>query len=134
MEEWSEANGAGSGGGGFFRAMRGHAMARSVLQGGAKARDGAAGGKARRATSSSSSSAASSSLASSASSASKSRPSPGSSLPLAVSKVSGEAIVEEEAELSDYYRVMQLTEEMLSGSSASRTSALVTSLVQYIIR
>jgi hypothetical protein len=41
--------------------------------------------------------------------------------------------LEDDVELSDYYRVMQLTEEMLSGSSASRTSALVTSLVQYII-
>eukprot|EP00981_Chlorochromonas_danica_P005799 scaffold1190_cov187-Ochromonas_danica.AAC.31 len=51
---------------------------------------------------------------------------------LTVSPVSGEAM-EEDAELGDYYRVMQLTEEMLSGSSASRTSALVTSLVQYII-
>jgi len=39
---------------------------------------------------------------------------------------------EDDAELSDYYRVMQLTEEMISGTSASRTSALVTSLVQFI--
>lgn len=52
---------------------------------------------------------------------------------LQVSPVSGEAM-EDEAELSDYHRVMQLTEEMLSGSSASRTSSLVTSLVQYIIK
>jgi hypothetical protein len=37
-------------------------------------------------------------------------------------------------QLSDYYKVMQLTEEMLSGGSSSRTSALVTSLVQYIVR
>lgn len=42
-------------------------------------------------------------------------------------------IIEEDAELSDYYRVMQLTEEMLCGGNASRTSALVTSLVQFII-
>ncbi|KAJ1409064.1 hypothetical protein B484DRAFT_336753, partial [Ochromonadaceae sp. CCMP2298] len=34
--------------------------------------------------------------------------------------------------LSDYFRVMQLTEEMISGTSASRTSALVTSLVEFI--
>jgi hypothetical protein len=38
------------------------------------------------------------------------------------------------AQVSDHYRVMQLTEEMISGSSASRTSALVTALVQFIIR
>lgn len=39
----------------------------------------------------------------------------------------------EDAELSDYYQVMQLTEEMLSGSNASRTSTLVQSLVQFIV-
>jgi hypothetical protein len=37
-------------------------------------------------------------------------------------------------QLSDHYRIMQLTEEMISGTSASRTSALVTALVQFIIR
>lgn len=37
-------------------------------------------------------------------------------------------------QLSDHYRIMQITEEMISGTSASRTSALVTALVQFIIR
>jgi len=36
-------------------------------------------------------------------------------------------------QLSDHYRIMQLTEEMVSGTSASRTSALITALVQFII-
>jgi uncharacterized membrane protein YgcG len=43
------------------------------------------------------------------------------------------AAVEEDAMLSDYYRVVQLTEEMVSGSSATRTSALVTAIVEYIV-
>jgi hypothetical protein len=43
------------------------------------------------------------------------------------------AAIEEDAMLSDYYRVVQLTEEMVSGSSATRTSALVTAIVEYIV-
>lgn len=40
----------------------------------------------------------------------------------------------DDAEMNDYYKVMQLTEEMmLGGGGATRTSALVTSLVQFII-
>jgi hypothetical protein len=35
--------------------------------------------------------------------------------------------------LNDYYKVVQLTEEMVCGSNSSRTSTLITSLVQYII-
>lgn len=36
------------------------------------------------------------------------------------------------AELTDHFQMVQLTEEMISGSSGSRTTALVTSLVHYI--
>lgn len=41
---------------------------------------------------------------------------------------------EEDAQLSDYHDLLQLTEEMLSGRNANRTSTVITALVQYIIR
>jgi hypothetical protein len=41
---------------------------------------------------------------------------------------------EEEAQVADYYDLLQLTEEMLAGRNANRTSTVVTALVQYIIR
>ena len=41
---------------------------------------------------------------------------------------------EEDAQISDYYDLLQLTEEMLAGRNANRTSTVVTALVQYIIR
>jgi hypothetical protein len=39
-----------------------------------------------------------------------------------------------EAERGDYYSLMQLTEEMLSGRDAGRTNSVVSALVQYVIR
>lgn len=41
---------------------------------------------------------------------------------------------EEQAQVSDYYDLLQLTEEMLAGRNAGRTNTVVTALVQYIIR
>lgn len=41
---------------------------------------------------------------------------------------------EENAEVSDYYDMLQLMEEMLAGRNANRTSVVVTALVQYIVR
>ena len=41
---------------------------------------------------------------------------------------------EEDAKVSDYYDLLQLTEEMLAGRNANRTSTVVAALVQYIIR
>jgi GTPase SAR1 family protein len=40
----------------------------------------------------------------------------------------------EEAQLSDYYDLLQLTEEMVAGRNVGRTNTVVTALVQYIIR
>ena len=37
-------------------------------------------------------------------------------------------------EVSDYYDMLQLMEEMLAGRNANRTSVVVTALVQYIVR
>lgn len=39
-----------------------------------------------------------------------------------------------EGQLADYYDLLQLTEEMLAGRNANRTSTVVAALVQYIIR
>jgi hypothetical protein len=40
----------------------------------------------------------------------------------------------DQAKMSDYYDLLQLTEEMLAGRNAGRTNTVVTALVQYIIR
>ena len=40
----------------------------------------------------------------------------------------------DDAQVSDYYDLLQLTEEMLAGRNANRTNTVVTALVQYIIR
>jgi hypothetical protein len=40
----------------------------------------------------------------------------------------------DDAKVSDYYDLLQLTEEMLAGRNAGRTNTVVTALVQYIIR
>ena len=40
----------------------------------------------------------------------------------------------EDAQITDYYDLLQLTEEMLAGRNAGRTNTVVTALVQYIIR
>lgn len=45
-----------------------------------------------------------------------------------------QAYGEESAEISDYFDLLQLTEEMLAGRNAGRTNTVVTSLVQYIVR
>lgn len=37
-------------------------------------------------------------------------------------------------EVTDYYDMLQLMEEMLAGRNANRTSVVVTALVQYIVR
>lgn len=41
---------------------------------------------------------------------------------------------DDQTQLSDYYDLLQLTEEMLAGRNANRTNTVVTALVQYIIR
>jgi hypothetical protein len=41
---------------------------------------------------------------------------------------------EEDAQLSDYHDLLQLTEEMLSGRGSNRTNTVITALAQYIIR
>jgi len=41
---------------------------------------------------------------------------------------------EEEAQLSDYYNLLQLMEEMLAGRNANRTNTVVTAIVQHIIK
>ena len=41
---------------------------------------------------------------------------------------------DEQAQVADYYDLLQLTEEMLAGRNANRTSTVVTALVQFIIR
>ena len=50
------------------------------------------------------------------------------------SVVSAKKQYEEDAQLSDYHDLLQLTEEMLSGRNANRTRTVITALVQYIIR
>ena len=42
--------------------------------------------------------------------------------------------VHDAAQSNDYFDLLQLTEEMLAGRNAGRTSTVVTALVQYIIR
>eukprot|EP01038_Epipyxis_sp_PR26KG_P006500 gene6500-8935_t len=56
---------------------------------------------------------------------------PSSNMPSSLTTASSP--YEDDPEMNDYFKVMQLTEEMLSGSNQSRTSGLITSLVQYII-
>ena len=41
---------------------------------------------------------------------------------------------EEDAQLVDYYNLLQLMEEMLAGRNANRTTTVVTAIVQYIIK
>jgi len=41
---------------------------------------------------------------------------------------------DDDTQISDYYDLMQLMEEMLAGRQGSRTTTVVTTLVQYIIR
>ena len=41
---------------------------------------------------------------------------------------------EQASQVTDYYDLLQLTEEMLAGRNANRTSTVVTALVQFIIR
>ena len=41
---------------------------------------------------------------------------------------------EEDAQLTDYYSLLQLMEEMLAGRNADRTTTVVTAIVQYIIK
>merc|ERR1711871_757068 len=41
---------------------------------------------------------------------------------------------QDDAQASDYFDLLQLTEEMLAGRNAGRTNTVVTALVQYIIR
>ena len=46
----------------------------------------------------------------------------------------GSWAADEQAQVADYYDLLQLTEEMLAGRNANRTSTVVTALVQFIIR
>jgi hypothetical protein len=57
-----------------------------------------------------------------------------SSQSTAVDNVNGGWVADEQAQVTDYYDLLQLTEEMLAGRNANRTSTVVTALVQFIVR